>query len=150
MLDNPSAGHDPALPAEVGLTDFAARSLADLDTMEGRISAWCAWFGLEQPKLRHSRKGGVILNDALLNWLFASGGSFDRFVVGDVRAMAVGYRKQELQERRFAEVLKHYDETEQALLLDAMMACNDDGLSMEEAMEGWKAAVLAHRESVKA
>lgn len=59
--------------------------------------------------------------------------------------MAVVYRAEETREREFADVLKGFDDTEQRLLLDAMLASTEGGVPMEEAMEGWKATVEAHR-----
>jgi hypothetical protein len=87
-LSTPSPGHAPGLPADGGLTDGGPRNLAGLDTIESRISAWCAWFGIEEPKLKRNLKRAVLLSDDLQSWLYASGSSFDWIVVGDVRGMA--------------------------------------------------------------
>jgi hypothetical protein len=53
ILSTPSAGHDPALPAGMGLTDVGPRSL---DTIEGRIAARC---GLNARKLRRNNKRAI-------------------------------------------------------------------------------------------
>lgn len=133
------------MPTGCGLTDAGPRDLAGLNTLEGRISAWCAWFGLEEPKLRRNNKRQVLLNDDLLTWLYSSGSSFDWIVVGDVRAMAVVYRKREQSLRRFEDVLKGLDDTEQRLLLDAIRSSQEGGIPLEDALEDCRKAVEAHR-----
>lgn len=146
-LSNPTSGHDPALPADRGLTGLGPRDLTGLDTVEGRITAWCAWFGLEEPTLKRNRKRELLLNDGLLIWAAASGCSLDWLIVGDVRSMAVAFRKSELERKRFGDVFDQFDETEQRLLLDSLKAHREEGVPLEEALEGWTKAVEAYRAS---
>jgi hypothetical protein len=133
------------LPVDGVLTDAGPRNLTGLDTLEGRISAWCAWFGLEAPRLKRNRKREVLFTDEFLAWVHGSDGSLDWFVCGDVRAMAVAYRKSERTVRRFQDVLKRLDDTEQRLLLDAMTSSQEHGAPLEEALEDCRKAVEAHR-----
>ena len=142
---NPASGHDPALLADRGLTSNGPRDLTGLDTLEGRISAWCAWFDLEEPTLKRNRKREVLLNDGLLIWAAASGCSLDWIFTGEVRGMAVAFRKSALERKRFEDVFGQFDETEQRLLVDALKAHQEGGVPFEEALEGWTEAVEAYR-----
>ena len=142
---NPASGHAPGLPADRGLTGHGPRDLTGLDTLEGRISAWSAWFGLEEPTLKRNRKREVLLNNGLLTWAAASGCSLDWIFTGDVRGMAVTFRKSALERKRFEDVFDRFEETEQRLLLDAIKMHRDDGVPFDEALAGWTKTVEAYR-----
>ena len=50
------------------------------------------------------------MDDPLLQWIIASGGSIDWFVSGDMQGLACAFRKDVLSERAFLEDTRRLDE----------------------------------------
>ncbi|TNC74149.1 hypothetical protein [Rubellimicrobium roseum] len=145
-----------AAPAMLAST-FVAQSVAasavatgepDLSTIEGRIAACCDWFGLTPPTLTYDEEdpaGGPLMTDALLDWMLDSGVSLDWLISGEVKGMAAVFRRATLKEKEFTNALKQFDDVEVRLLHDAVKARLEQGIPLEQALEGWKAGVQAHR-----
>ena len=150
VIPEPEASHAPLQRKPWSLTDRGPRKIDGLLTIPDRLTAWADWFDLSPPPLRYSRErpkipDNLLLNDALLDWMIASGGSLDWFVYGDARSMAIAQRRQEIRLTKFEALMTNFDETEQRPFLEAMRANQEDDVSLDVALERWKAGVQAHR-----
>lgn len=147
----PQLGADPGMPARnavSGLTDDGPRTSDTLLTMEGRLAAWAAWFGLDPCPIKRGRgrsAGSILLNDALLQWMVASGGSLDWFVTGDLRGMAAAFRRSALEAAEFKAALRNLNDTEAAWLLEARRLNQEGGVPLGDALALFRAKVEAHR-----
>ena len=125
------------------------RTEHDMTTIEGRIAATCQWFAFGPPARRYDTEepDAVLLGDELLDWALAAAVSLDGLFCGDPKGAVMGFRERQLEERPFREALRQFDATEKTLLLDALKAHQEQGVPLEEALEGWKTAVVEHRAS---
>jgi hypothetical protein len=121
----------------------------DLTSFEGRLTAACLRFDLTPPALTYDeadRAGGPLLTDDLLawlqrpdvpmRWLFNSDDT-----PGDPLAQATAERRQ----REFLEIISRFDDEEVRLMVEAIEASQRGEMTLEEALEGWKASVESRR-----
>lgn len=122
------------------LTGHGPRRGEGIATTADRLASYAAWFGLDPAPATPDPEepGALLLDDALLEWMIASGGSLDWFVCGDVRGMAVAFRREELQLRDFAASLKGLDAAELTLMREALES-GKTGAALAEALGAfWK------------
>ncbi len=129
-------------PYNDGLTDHGPRKGENLDTCEARCRAWAEWFGLEPAPIKKGRgkhAKSVLMNDAFMQWVHASGASLDWIVIGDVRTLAVAFRRSALMEQRMVEAIKPLDPEQLDLLKATMLLMARREIAAEDVVEAFKA-----------
>ena len=122
--------HTPISGADTGLP-----AIERIEAIRERMAAFCTRFEVEPCKLT-VRKGATYLTDSLHQWFITTGASIDWIISGDPAPMAASYRENNLKEREFQELIGKFDKEEHKLFIAAV--------------NGWKAAVEAHRAQLRA
>jgi hypothetical protein len=117
----------------------AARSA---DAIRARMAEFCEWFDVEPVNLT-VRRGDVYLTDDLMAWFATSGASIDWICCGNVKSMAAAFRKDYVEQRRFLDAFRKFDDTDQKYLLACLKRHLDGGEPMEDVV----ADFLAFHES---
>jgi hypothetical protein len=118
-----------------------------------RIATLGDWLDLPPPALTYDPEdlaGGPLVTDELVDWMRACGRKAMAWVLGDgphgyTRERAQADCAKCRQEQRFAEVIRHLDDTETRLLLDAMQRGQSGEVPFEVALEEARQAIEAHR-----
>jgi hypothetical protein len=118
------------------------------DAIKARIADFCAWTGATPPELR-TRKGSVILDDALETWFVDTGACMNWVVCGDVKGMALAYAERNRLDRRVIEATRQFDDIECAALLMAFRLVTTRAAPMDAAMEAFRQAVTEKRTAAK-
>lgn len=126
--------------------EFFMADHEDLATCEQRVKAFCKWFDLPDPGLRHDEDGDILIDDVFLSWCKEEGISIDWLACGDAKGMAVEFRKSRKNEQQFAEDLKLLDD-EQMRAIEIGMKAYISGLApMEQTIEAAKQALKEVKE----
>jgi hypothetical protein len=116
------------------------------DNCRARLYEVAKWLNLEEPPISYDEEdGGILLDDALLAWCNAGAVSLDWVFCGDAKLMALAYKEKFERERRFYDIVRGFDMTEQRLLLEALESHRAGAVSLEDALAAFKEKVEAHQ-----